>query len=73
MKASVRRSSSNVLRAECGKCGRFLAEIYANTNIITRCPKCGLDNSIKVVYSNTSGFSVRSKKETREKAESENE
>jgi phage FluMu protein Com len=69
MKANIRRSNSNVIRAECSKCGRFLAEVHGTTHVITKCPKCGVDNTIIVLYSEPSGFAVRSRKETRKSIE----
>lgn len=64
MNASIRTTASGTLRAECGKCGRFLIEVHSNTNAIAKCPSCKSDNTIKVWYSSPNGSAVRSKKET---------
>lgn len=66
MRANIRRASSGILRAECGKCGRFLAEIHASTSIVSKCPSCKTDNTVRVWYSNPSGCAVRSKRDMRD-------
>lgn len=43
------------VRAECGKCGRFLAEVRGSTNTVVRCPNCSSDNAVHVCYANPNG------------------
>lgn len=51
MIAKIKRDKSGNIKAECGKCGRFLAEVPATTQIILKCSSCKAQNSINVVYS----------------------
>lgn len=50
--ANIRKGKTGYVRAECGKCGRFLAEVRGNTHTVAKCSSCGNDNSIHVCYAN---------------------